>query len=79
MLFPGKKIQIMASCKYLGTVFNLQLRFDVNTDAIVKNGQQRIFLLGKLNSSNISRKITCLFFKSFIESVSDCFIRLLAQ
>lgn len=55
----------------------MQLRFDVNTDAIVKNGQQRIFLLGKLNSSNI-RTITCLFYKSFIESVFDCFIRLLA-
>lgn len=58
---PGREIQIVASCKYLGTVFNSQMRFDVNTDAIVKNVQQRIYLLRKLNFSNVSRKIKCLF------------------
>lgn len=70
---PGREIQNVALCKYIETVFNWQLRFDVNTDIIVKNGQQRIYQLRKVNSSNVSRKIKCLFYKSFIESVIDCF------
>lgn len=47
----------MESYKYLGTVFDSQIKFDVNTDAIVKRGQQRIYLLRKLNSFNVNRKV----------------------
>ena len=59
----------MDSYKYLGTIFDSQLKFDVNTDTIVKKGQQRIHLLRRLNSFNVSKKIQCLFYKSFIESL----------
>lgn len=38
-------IQKVQSCNYLGTVFEHQLKFDVNNESIVKQSQQRIFLL----------------------------------
>lgn len=40
-----KEVETGEWYKYLGTVFESQLKFDVNTDAIVKRGQQRIYLL----------------------------------
>lgn len=42
-----KDIEIVEYYKYLGTVFDLQLKFETNTDTIVKCGQQRIHLLRK--------------------------------
>lgn len=44
--------KIITSYKYLGTNFDDHLKFDVNTEAIVKQGQQRTHLLCKLNSLN---------------------------
>ena len=48
-VMDGEKIEIVSSYKYLGTVFDNQLKFDVNTKALVKRGQQRIHLLRMLN------------------------------
>lgn len=68
-LIHGMEVEIVESYKYLGTVFDSQLKFDINTEVIAKKGQQRINLLRKLNSFNLSRRIQCLFYKSFIESL----------
>ena len=68
-VIDGEKIEIVSSYKYLGTVFDNQLKFDVNTEALVKRGQQRIHLLRMLNSFSVSPVILCRFYQSFIESL----------
>ena len=72
---PGKtiihnnEVEIVSKYKYLGTVFDDKLKWDDNTEEIVKKGQQRLYLLQKLNYFFADQKILTLFYKSFIESV----------
>ena len=72
-------MEIVTSYKYLGTIFDDHLKFDVNTEAIVKRGQQRIHLLRKLNSFSVSPVILCRFYQSFIESPELFFYLLVSQ
>ena len=71
---PGKtiihnnEVEIVTKYKYLGTIFD-KLKWDDNTEEIVKKGQQRLYLLRKLNYFSVDQKILTLFYKSFIESV----------
>jgi len=75
------KIEIVSSYKYLGTVFDNQLKLDVNTEALVKRGQQRTHLLRMLNSFSVSPVLTifnehiywCVFFCLFVFSLSPHF------
>jgi len=57
------------SYKYLGTIIDKRLRFDLNTEAICKKGQQRLYCLRKLRSFNIDKTLMELFYKSYIEPV----------
>ena len=41
----------------------------ISTDSISKRANQRIYLLRKLNSFGVCRKILCTFYQSFIESL----------
>ena len=65
----GEDVQGVESYKYLGTVFDCKLKFHINTESIAKRGQQRIYLLRKLNSFNVSERILSNFYCSFIESL----------
>ena len=65
----GEDVQTVESYKYLGTVFDSRLKFDINTESIVKRGQQRIHLMRKLNSFSVAEKILSNFYCSFIESL----------
>ena len=62
-------VEIVESFKYLGTTFDNQLKWDLNTEQIVKRGQQRMYLLRKLNSFSVSPLILSRFYQSFIESL----------
>lgn len=53
---------------YQGTIFDNQLKRDLNTDAIVKRGQQKIHLC-KQNSFSVSPVIFCHFYQPFIENL----------
>ena len=55
--------------KYLGTIFEDILKWDLNTDAITRKGHQRFHLLPKLRSFNVDPTILKLFYNSFIENV----------
>lgn len=65
----GGDVEIVDSYKYLGTIFDSELKFHINTETIVKKGQQRIHLLRKLNSFSVSKTILRNFYQSFIESL----------
>ena len=63
----GEPVGIVETYKYLGTIFDS----DKNTESLVKQGQQRIHLMHKLNS--VSKTILCSFYHSFIESFNVLF------
>ena len=69
---PGKTIihnneaEIVSKYKYLGTIFDDTLKWDDNTEEIVKKGQQRLYLLRKLNYFSVNQKILTLFFTNLL-------------
>ena len=82
---PGKtiihnnEVEIVSKYKYGGTIFDDKLKWDDNTEEIVKKGQQQLYLLQKLNYFSVDQKILTLFYKSFIESVVILFHLLVSQ
>ena len=70
-IIHNNEVEIVCKYKYRGTIFDDKLKWDDNAEEIVKKGQQRLYLLRKLNYFSVDQKIlTLLFFnKSFIESV----------
>ena len=64
---PGKtiihnnEVEIVSKYKYLGTTFDEKMKWDDNTEEIVKKGQQRLYLLRKLNCFSVYQKILTLF------------------
>ena len=65
---PGKtfihknEVEIVSKYQYLGTIFDDKLKWDDNTEEIVKKGQQWLYLLRKLNYFSVNQKILTLFF-----------------
>ena len=68
-MIHNEPVEIVENFKYLGTVFDSKLKWDVNTEHIVTRGQQRVYLLRKLNSFSVSSVILSRFYQSFIESL----------
>lgn len=68
-IIHGGNVEIVETYKYLGTMFDSNLKFDKNIESITKRGHQRIHLMRKLNSFNVSQRILCNFYYSFIESL----------
>ena len=72
---PGKtvvhnnEVYIVSTYKYIGTIFADKLKWDDNTEEIVKNGQHRLYLLRKLNYFSVDQKILTVFHRSFIGNV----------
>ena len=65
----NEPVEIVNSYKYLGTILEDTLKWDLNTEAITKKGHQRLHLLRKLRSFNVDPAILKLLYNSFIESV----------
>ena len=65
----GETVEIVHSYKYLGTIFEDTLKWDLNTEAITKKGHQQLHLLRKLRSFNVDPTILKLFYNSFVENV----------
>ena len=66
---PGKtiihnnEVEIVSKDKYHGTIFDDKLKWDDNTEEIVKKGQQRLYFLRKLNYFSVDQKS----FNSFLQ------------
>ena len=60
------KGQTIKPHKYLGTVIDSTLNFDLNCEAVFKKGLQRLHCLKKLSSFNIDKTMMSLFYCAFI-------------
>ena len=80
---PGKtiihnnEVEIVSKYKYLGTVFDDKLKWDDNTEEIVKKGQQQLYQLRKLNYFSVEQKIFTLFLQIFYWECSVILFHLL--
>ena len=64
-----EKVEIVHSYKYLGTIFEDSLKWDLNIEVITKKGHQRLHLLQKLQSFDADPTIPKLSYNYFIENV----------
>ena len=60
------KGQTIKPHKYLGTVIDSTLNFDLNCEAVCKKGRQRLHCLRKLSSFNLDKTMMSLFYCAFI-------------
>ena len=65
----GDSVEVVTSFKYLGSILDGKLSFAENTDYIAKKAQQRLYLLRKLKSFDVSQNVLQLVYRSIIESV----------
>ena len=56
-----EKVEIVHSYKYLGTIFEDSLKWDLNIEVITKKGHQRLHLLQKLKSFDADPTVLMLF------------------
>ena len=56
-----EKVEIVHSYKYLGTIFEDTLKWDLNTEVITKKRHQRLRLLQKLKSFDVIQLFLCCF------------------
>ena len=56
-IIHNNEVEIFSKYKYLSTIFDDKLKWDDNTEEIVKKGQQLLNLLRKLNYFSVDQKI----------------------
>ena len=66
LMIKGQTVETVSTFKYLGTVVDENLTFTDNVEYIYKKAQQRLFLLRKLRSFNISAEVLQLVYRSLI-------------
>ena len=57
LMINGQTVETVSTFKHLGTVVDENLTFTDNVDHIYKKAQQRLFLLRKLRSFNVSTEV----------------------
>ena len=72
-----EEVEFVDTFKYLGTVFDSHLTWDVNTHSLVKRSQQRMYLLRKLKSFSVDTKSPVL--SVFYRKLADLFLYLLVS
>ncbi len=77
------QVHVVGEYKHLGTIIDNRLKFDQNTDVIIKKSNQRLYVLRKLNSFNIQGVILSTFYNLIVESVLSfsfiCWFSLLSK
>lgn len=65
----GQVVDHVESYKYLGTIIDSKLSFELNCDMVCKKAHQCLSCLRKLAKFNIDRHMLTLFYFAFIESI----------
>ena len=69
VVINNTNVERVSCFRYLGTHIDNKLNFSIHVDEVIKKCRQRIFLLRKLKSFDVSEKILKLIYMSLIESV----------
>jgi hypothetical protein len=65
----GENVEQVETFKYLGTVLDYKLSFSFHVDSVCKKANQRLYLLRKLRSFDVSSEILETVYRSLIESI----------
>ena len=65
----NESVEVVSCFKYLGSILDEKLTFNENTDYVAKKSQQRLYLLRKIKSFNVSQNVLQMVYRSLIESV----------
>ena len=60
----NESVEVVSNFKYLGSLIDNKLSFNDNSDLIYKKSQQRLYLLRKLRSFDVSRELLQIEYKS---------------
>jgi len=69
VVIKEKTVEQVSNFKYLDTIIDEKLNFKSNVEYIHKKAQQRLGLLRKLRSFNISQQTKTMLYPSMIESI----------
>jgi hypothetical protein len=69
LMIGNEEIEIVTSFKYLGTVVDEKLNFSEHVGTVHKKAQQRLYLLRKLRSFNVSTHILGSVYRALVESI----------
>ena len=72
LILEGQVVEQVQRFKYLGTEIDQRLSFSQHADGVYKKGQQRMCLLRKLNTFNVSKHILSTAYQSLVESIITC-------
>ena len=64
----GVDTEVVPTYEYLGVHLDNKLDYSLNTDALYKKGQSRLFFLRKLRSLNICIKMLQMLYQSVVAS-----------
>ena len=64
----GEDIEVVQSYRYLGVHLDSKLDWSVNTDAVYRKGQSRLFFLRRLRSFDICGEMLHMFYQSVVAS-----------
>jgi len=62
-------VEVVKNFRYLGTMLDDKLSFSCHVDMVHKKAQQRLFLLRKLRSFDVSAHILQMVYQALIESI----------
>ena len=62
-------VEIVSQFKFLGVIISSDLKWEKNTQAIVKKAQQRLYFLRRLRKFGIKKEIMINFYRATVESV----------
>ena len=69
VIIDKQQVETVSSFRYLGSIIDQKLNFRENTDIIYKKAHQRLFILRKLRSFNVSTTVLVSVYRCCIESI----------
>ncbi|XP_078001064.1 uncharacterized protein LOC144453614 [Glandiceps talaboti] len=69
LVINNSEVEIVQYFKFLGVYLSADLKWEINTDHIVKKAQKRLFFLRRLRSFRVSQGLLIKFYRAVVESV----------
>lgn len=69
VVLDSRPVEVVENFKYLGTIIDRTLSFNVNSESIFKRANQRMFLIRKLRSFRVSQHILEMAYRGLVESI----------
>ena len=69
VILCGSPVDLVESCRFLGTIITQDLKWDLNIRSLTKKAQQRMYFLRQLKKFNLPKTMMVHFYTAIIESI----------